>query len=230
MSLNGDFLLTQAVGGSGVSQDLIAQATTATTLKAAALSLQSSTTPEFSLGSLSGCTVGATLALSAYCTLPMTFNPALPGLRTARLAVGDANSVTTSIGLSGIGTAPSVAYGPSLISTIAGNGTAGNAAGEVSGPRGGAVDGAGNLYFADTGNNVIREISTSGTVTIVAGNGTSGYMGDGMAATGAELKAPTKVVVDAAGNLYIADSGNNVIRFVSIDSGLISTIAGTGTA
>ncbi len=231
ISTDGDFLLTQPVAAAtGVSQTIIAQATAATTLNAASVSGQSSSAPEFSLGTLSGCTISAALAANAYCTIPVTFKPAFPGLRTARLTVQDANSANVSLGLSGIGTAPNVAFSLGTISTITGTGAAGKGAGQVSGPRGGAVDGAGNLYFADTGNNVIRRVDTSGTVTTVVGTGTAGYTGDGAVATAATLNVPAKVALDAAGNLYIADSGNNVIRFVNVDTGLISTIAGTGTA
>jgi len=75
-----------------------------------------------------------------------------------------------------------------------------------------AVDSSGNLYIADTSNNVIRKVSTVGTITTVAGNGTAGYTGDGGVATSAELNAPYGVAVDSAGTLYIADRNNNVIR------------------
>ena len=74
----------------------------------------------------------------------------------------------------------------------------------------------GDLFIADTCNNVIREVNPStGVITTVAGNGICGYSGDGGAATGAELNAPTGVAVDAAGDIFIADSGNNVIREVN---------------
>ena len=90
-----------------------------------------------------------------------------------------------------------------------------------------AVDSAGNLYIADTGNSRIRKVSVAnGTITTVAGNGTSGFTGDGSSATSAELNRPVGVAVDSAGNLYIADTGNNRIRKVS--NGVITTIAGSG--
>ena len=98
-------------------------------------------------------------------------------------------------------------------------------------PQGVTVDTAGNIYIADTGNNVIRKITAaSGVITTVAGNGTAAFAGDGAAATSASLNAPTRVVVDAAGDLYITDTGNNRLRFVSAASLRISTLAGTGTA
>ena len=88
-----------------------------------------------------------------------------------------------------------------------------------------ALDAGGNLYFVDPLNNRVRKISSTGTMSTVAGNGTAGYNGDGISATAAQLNVPTAVAVDVAGNIYIADSGNHKIRKVT--SGTISTIAGS---
>jgi uncharacterized protein (TIGR03437 family) len=93
-------------------------------------------------------------------------------------------------------------------------------------PSGVAVDSAGNLYIADTGNQRIRKVS-GGIITTVAGNGTRGFSGDGGPAAGASFNSPTQVAVDSAGNLFIADLYNNRIRMVS--NGTISTIAGNGS-
>jgi uncharacterized protein (TIGR03437 family) len=95
-------------------------------------------------------------------------------------------------------------------------------------PEGLATDPSGNLYFAETGNHVVRKLGTDGTLTIVAGNGAPGYAGDGGSAVGAQLNGPAAVAVDSNGNLYISDSGNNVIRRVTPGQA-ISTIAGGGT-
>jgi sugar lactone lactonase YvrE len=93
------------------------------------------------------------------------------------------------------------------------------------------LDAIGNLYIADTANNVIRRVDAStGIITTVAGNGTSGYDGDSRLAVDAELQLPTGVALDEAGNFYIADSGNNVIRRVDAVSGAITTAAGHGVA
>lgn len=97
-----------------------------------------------------------------------------------------------------------------------------------SSPRAVAYDASGNLYIADSDNNVIRKVSSSGTVTTVAGTGQQGFGGDGGSATSAWLDTPTGIAVDAHGNIYIADSHNNRIREVS--GGTITTIAGSGTA
>jgi hypothetical protein len=92
------------------------------------------------------------------------------------------------------------------------------------------VDAHGNLFFASDGGNVVRELNAStGEVSTVAGDGTRGYYGDGGPATSAALFMPTNVAVDASGELFIADSGNGLIREVSASTGVISTIAGGGT-
>ncbi|HLH41274.1 MAG TPA: hypothetical protein VKX39_19150 [Bryobacteraceae bacterium] len=94
-------------------------------------------------------------------------------------------------------------------------------------PRGLAMDQSGNLYIADTANNVIRKVDTSGTITTVAGNNNAGFAGDGGSATSASLSGPTDVAVDSSGNLWIADTGNQRIREVS--GGTIKTVAGGGS-
>ena len=121
-----------------------------------------------------------------------------------------------------------------VITTVAGNGTAGfsgdsglAASAQLNYPDGFAVDSAGNLYIADTLNNRIRKVS-NGVITTVAGNGTQGSSGDNGPATSAQLNYPGGIAVDSAGNLYIADSGNERIRKVS--NGVITTVAGNGAA
>jgi trimeric autotransporter adhesin len=124
------------------------------------------------------------------------------------------------------------------ITTVAGNGTAGYTgdtglatAAELNQPAAVALDSAGNIYIADNDNNVIRKVTVStGIITTFAGTGTAGYSGDGGAATSAKLTRPQDVAFDASGNLYIADSYNSVIRVVNISTGIITTVAGTGTA
>lgn len=98
-------------------------------------------------------------------------------------------------------------------------------------PMGVAVDGSGNIYFADTHNYRIRKVSAqSKTISTIAGDGTNAYNGDNAAATSAQLSRPFRIAVDASGNAYIADFDNSVIRKVTAATGVITTIAGTGTA
>jgi sugar lactone lactonase YvrE len=123
-----------------------------------------------------------------------------------------------------------------IITTVAGNGTAGfgNDGGPatsapLNGPTGIAVDAAGNIYISDWSNHRIRKVSTSGIISTIAGNGTQGYSGDGGAATSAELYNPCGIAIDALGNVYFADTGNQRIRKIST-SGTITTVGGNGTA
>lgn len=99
----------------------------------------------------------------------------------------------------------------------------------VNAPQGMTIDSNGTLYIADTGNNLIRKITTNGNITTLAGTGASGYTGDGGSALSATLRNPTGVAIDSFGNIFIADTRNNVVREVGAD-GIISTIAGNGTA
>ena len=120
------------------------------------------------------------------------------------------------------------------LTVVAGNGLSGfsNDGGlavkaALAGPVGLALDGAGNLYIADSQNNRIRRVSPDGTITTVAGTGQAGFSGDGGPASTATLALPTGVAVDNSGNLFIADELNYRIRKVN-SSGTIVTYAGNG--
>ncbi|MGA2340187.1 MAG: NHL repeat-containing protein, partial [Terracidiphilus sp.] len=125
-----------------------------------------------------------------------------------------------------------------VISTVAGDGQegfSGDGGAATSAalyyPVGVAVDGSGNIYIADCDNERIRKVTAStGVITTVAGTGTAGYSGDGGAAISAKLDAPEGVTVDANGNIYIADEANQRIRKVTASTGIITTVAGIGTA
>ncbi len=122
------------------------------------------------------------------------------------------------------------------ITIIAGTGTQGFSgdagpatAATLDSPQGLALDSANNLYIADTHNHRIRKLNlTTGTLTTIAGT-TPGYSGDAGPATSAQLNLPTALALDTANNLYVADTGNQRIREISATTGLITTIAGTGT-
>ena len=117
------------------------------------------------------------------------------------------------------------------VTTLAGTvGTAGSADGTGTAatfdyPSGLAVDGAGNLYVADYGNDTIRKIAPGGAVTTFAGTAGVPGNGDGMG-TGATFNHPRDVTIDAGGNLYVADSGNQTIRKIS-PAGVVTTLAGS---
>ncbi len=124
-----------------------------------------------------------------------------------------------------------------VITTIAGNGIQGYSgngglalSASLNNPAGITFDTLGNLYIADGGNNVIRKINkNTNIITTVAGTSTNGFIGDGYVATIAWLANPSGIAVDKSGNLYIADKGNNRIRKVTYNTGIITTIAGNGT-
>ena len=128
-----------------------------------------------------------------------------------------------------------------LVNFFAGNGTYGYSGdggpaigAELTYAYGVAKDSLGNVYIADMGNCLVRKVNTAGIISTFAGlviGGTSprcGYTGDGGAATGAELNQPYNVAVDSKNNVYIADYGNDVVRKVTVATGIISTIAGIG--
>ncbi len=123
-----------------------------------------------------------------------------------------------------------------LISTVAGTGVAGfngdaiaATTAQLNHPVGVAIDGAGNVYIADSPNQRVRKVdAVTGLISTVAGTGVAGFNGDGIAATTAQLNGPSAVAVDGAGNVYIGDESNHRVRKVDGVTGLISTVAGTG--
>ena len=133
-------------------------------------------------------------------------------LSTAALAQSSGPFIATAVGLG--------------IRGFDGDGGSATAA-RLAFPAGIAFDKVGNLYVADSLNNRIRRVTPQGTITTVAGSATSGFGGDGGPATSARLAQPQAVAIDAAGNLFIADTQNNRIRRVSI-TGTITTVVGSG--
>lgn len=122
-----------------------------------------------------------------------------------------------------------------IITTIAGNGNIGFSgdggqatAAALNIPIDVATDAAGNIYFIDQANLRIRKIATNGIISSIAGNGGMGFSGDGGQATAAQLNSPTGLSIDATGNIYFTDQGNQRVRKINT-AGIISTVAGNGT-
>jgi len=131
-----------------------------------------------------------------------------------------------------------IVIGTGVITTVAGKGSGAYSgdgglatSAELFYPTGIAVDTSGNLFIADEGNSAIRKVSKSnGLISTLAGDGNGAYTGDNGAASLAELNNPTGLALDAAGNIFIADQFNNVIREINASTGKITTIVGDGTA
>jgi len=122
------------------------------------------------------------------------------------------------------------------ISTLAGTGVAGflgdggaAATAQLRTPRGLAVDGGGNLFIVDYGNDRIRKITRDGVINTIAGTGAVGFSGDGGPGVNAQISFPELIAVDSTGNLYFPDTNNHRIRRIT-PAGIVSTIAGTGTS
>lgn len=174
---------------------------------------------DFSISGTPSCTTNSDTTTT--CTLAVAFNPVDPGLRQAPLAVTSMLS-HRSFPLTGIGNGVLSSFDPGTTSLV-GSG--------LSASRGAALDAAGNLYIADTGNNRVVQINgRSLAQTVFAGTGTAGYSGDNGLAINATLSAPSAVTVSASGILYIADTGNNIVRAIDPATGNITTYAGGATA
>jgi len=123
-----------------------------------------------------------------------------------------------------------------LISTYAGLGTQPGYSGDggtaitahLNGPWGLATDTLGDLFIADLNNNRIRKVAIDGTITTVVGTGTNDYAVDGQSGPATAINNPAAVAVDVAGNLYVADSGHNIVRKMNAVTGITTAIAGTG--
>ncbi len=172
------------------------------------------------------------------CTVNVNFTPTAIGARKGAVILNSSswnwpNGPSTLI--TGTGVGPAIAFGPGVISTVAGSETAGysgdgNAAtaAQLNLPGGLALDGAGNLYVSEFGNSTVRKVTPQGVISTVAGNGTAGYSGDGNPATAAQLNKPTGLAVDGAGNLYITNYGDGSLRVVDPVTQEITTMFGPG--
>jgi hypothetical protein len=171
------------------------------------------------------------------CTVSVRFLPTAPGERRGAIVVVDSHGAPLATEyLYGVGQGALGIMLPGIINTVAGNGSwlyanDGMAATSASIflPSGVAVDAAGNLFIADSSNNRIRRVdAVTGLISTFAGNGNPGFSGDTGPAINASIDNPSALALDGAGNLYIADSNNSVVRVVNAATGIITSVAGIG--
>jgi len=164
---------------------------------------------------------------TASCTVQVQFLPLVAGIRLGALVLTDQSTPPVTLFttlLSGTGTGPVVTFPPGIMSTVIG-GTAGGTTAGLSYPNGVGLDAAGNVYAVSSYNSTVYKLSHSGVTTRIAGGNGNGYGGDGGLATAARLYYPTTIRVDGAGNIYIVDDGNNLVRMIN-PAGIITTVAG----
>ena len=229
---------TTNTGSTSATQTATVTIATAGTLNSIQVLTQGATGLDYAFVGGGTCSAGTVYSVGQACTVEYTFAPVAPGQRNGAIVLtSSAPAVLGTSYIAGMGTGPALGFPPGIISTIAGtgpesfSGDGGLATSAMLGaPRDATMDASGNIYIADAGNLRIRKIAAStGIITTVAGNGTYGYSGDGGAATSASLSAIEGVAVDGAGNIFIADSYNYVIREINAVTGIISTVAGNGT-
>lgn len=241
----------QAVGTTSAEQNVTVTAQATGTVAKIEVLTQGAAGLDFAAGTSASSCTGAALTAGGTCTQSVAFTAAAPGLRTGAVVLLDGSgnvlgeTLISGTGLGGLGLlVPGnlipIAGKDTLYTTLGDGGLATNA--ELNLPAGVVVDGNGNVYIADSLHNRIRMVcGASATPTImgtsckgasyistIVGNGNTSYTGDGGPAVKATVNSPGGVTLDGAGNLYIADTSNNVIREVSAATGIISTVAGDG--
>jgi sugar lactone lactonase YvrE len=193
---------------------------------------------DFAAASAGSTCASANLSPNQTCTESVIFTPTAPGVRNgAVLLLDSGGNVLGSAYLAGTGLGGLGVFLPGQMLTVAGNGQfkgvldggqATNANLDL--PSGITADGAGNLYIADSAHHRIRKVTAAGIISTIAGNGDPSYTGDNGPADLATLDTPSGITIDGAGNLYIADTGNNAVRKITAATGIITTVAGNGTA
>ncbi|MGB6744160.1 MAG: Ig-like domain repeat protein [Terracidiphilus sp.] len=243
----------EPVGTASAAQSVTVTATTAGTVTGVEVLTEGQSGLDFAVGTGTSTCAGAVLALNGQCQESVTFTPSAPGTRLGGVVlVGTVSGNPVLLGtayLSGTGTGPLGVFIPGNELPFAGDGNYLGAVGdgkpatqaELYLPSGLALDGAGNVYIADTAHNRIRMVCASATsatiagttctgtgiIATIAGTGAPGNSGNGPAST-ATLDSPGGLAVDGAGNLFIADTGNDEIREIVAATGQIVAMAGGG--
>jgi len=225
------------VGAAAESGTAVVTISAAGSLSAIKVQTQGVPNQDFTQGAGGNCTVGTEYFAGQTCSVGVNFQAKYPGTRQGAVVLLASNgSVLGTELLKATGVGATAVFIPGVINTVAGNGQwifrgdGGLATGSpLFLPMGGAADAAGNLYLSDSNNQRIRYVNAAtGMISTAAGDGTAGFGGDGGPATSALLNTPADVKLDGAGNFYIADSGNHVIRMVNAATGIIWTVAGVG--
>jgi trimeric autotransporter adhesin len=235
-----------AVGSTSNSVNVILHVTGTVTINSITVPDSLGGDPEYSVGAITGtgCSTASPI-VGGYsginCVVPVTFSPLFPGARRIPLTFSTTISsepATFQVGLTGVGLGPQIGFSPAFIGTIAGNGTLGYTgdggvatSAEFQQPVAVAVDYQGNFFVSDFAKDVVRRVDAfTNIVTTLTGNGTSGYDGDNGPAAEGTLHSPSGLSLDAVGNLFIADTGNQAIREVDAVNTNITTFAGNGLA
>jgi len=175
------------------------------------------------------CIEGHAYSAGNICSVDLVFTPNGPGHRTGKLTVAHtASPQPFVVPTGGIGYGPAVSFIPSLITTVPG--TAPTGAGALLDPQALAIDGGDNLYIADTYNHLIRYRDSSGFLSILAGGGSNASGTYSGAPTGVKLSFPYGIATDNSGGVYIADQGNNVVRYLRDDQTLYTAAGGGANA
>ena len=178
------------------------------------------------------CREGHQYTKGSACNVEVTFIPRGAGHRTGQLSVTHSASATPFlVPIGGTAYGPAVSFIPSQINTVSGTfaGTGTTATGTLSIPQGLAVDGGDNLYIADTGNNLIRFRDSSGTISTVAGGGSTSALNYSGYGSGIKLNGPRGVAADYSGAIYFTDSGDNLVLVKYLD-GIINDRLGQGSS
>ncbi len=230
------------VGTTSATQMIPLTMTSAGTVSAIEVFTGGATGLDYAAGTASGpgvCSTGASYSVSQSCTVPVALTAKFPGLRVGAVVLLDGNGVPMAkTQLSGVGTGPLSVATSGEIMTVAGDGHL--ATGYIPGlpatsvgihePLGVATDSGGNFYYTNSGDNLIAEVDGSGNLAIIAGTRSPGFSPNGTPATAAALNAPAAIIVDGAGNVFFTEEGNSTVREIVKATGLIETVAGTGTA